>query len=118
MRFTTPAIHGHWPAFVSKQFGWPAFDFDVSAKMLFNTIYAILLLLSGIAIGVQTRRNDRRALIAFVTPWIMFFLWPVQIQERYLLYAAGAAVCCIGNGLGTCLLGLFLTGCSAIMHLD
>jgi len=115
--FTLPAIHGRWPGFIAGQYWWPAFDFDVTAKMLFNTIYGILLVLSGIAIGLQTRRNDRRALVAFVTPWIMFYLWPVQIQERYLLYAAGAAACCIGDGLGTALLGLALTLFSMMMTL-
>ncbi len=113
--FTLPAIHGHWPSFISSRFWWPAADFDVTAKAMFNTIYGITLLLSGIAIGIQTRRNDRRALVAFVTPWIMFFLFPVQIQERYLLYAVGVAACCIGNSVGTALLGLLLTAFSVMM---
>jgi hypothetical protein len=103
--FTLPAIHAHWP--------W--FNADITAKVMFNTIYGILLVASGIAIGIQTHRNDRRALVAFVTPWIMFFLFPVQIQERYLLYAAGAAACCIGNSVGTALLGLLLTVFSLMM---
>ncbi len=116
--FTLPAIASHWPAFITSRAWWPAADVDVSAKTLFDSIYFFLLLLSGIAVGLQARRKDRRMLVALVTPWIMFFLWPVQIHERYLLFAAGAAVCCIGNSLGTCLLGLCLTGCSFIMHLD
>jgi len=66
--------------------GGRASDADVSAKWLFNTIFGVMLLISGIAIGIQTRRSDRRALVRLWTPWIMFFLWPVQIQERYLLY--------------------------------
>jgi hypothetical protein len=116
--FTLPAIASHWPAFITSRAWWPAMDVDVSAKTLFDTIYFFFLLLSGIAVGLQARRKDRRMLVALVTPWIMFFLWPVQIHERYLLFAAGAAVCCIGNSVGTCLLGLCLTACSAIMHLD
>ncbi|HEX4053450.1 MAG TPA: hypothetical protein VHX86_04220 [Tepidisphaeraceae bacterium] len=115
--FTLPAIHGHWPSFITSQSLWPAFDFDVTAKILFDTIYGIMLLISGIAIGIQARRNDRRMLVALVTPWLMFFLIPVQIQERYLLYASGAAACCIGNSVGTALLGLLITLLSANMHL-
>lgn len=115
--FTLPAIHGHWPGFITSHSWWPAFDLDVTAKMLFDTIYGILLLVSGIAIGLQARRNDRRMLVALVTPWLMFFLFPVQIQERYLLYASGTAACCIGNSVGTALLGLLITLLSAIMHL-
>jgi hypothetical protein len=114
--FTLPAIAGHWPAFVGKTFGWPATSLDVSAKMLFNAIYGVMLLLSGIAIGLQARRNDRRMLVALVTPWVMFFLFPVQIQERYLLYGAGAAACCIGDSVGAALLGVLLTLFSMTMH--
>jgi hypothetical protein len=115
--FTLPAIGTHWPSFVTTQQWWPAFSLDVTAKMLFDTIYGVMLLLSGIAIGLQARRNDRRILVALVTPWLMFFLFPVQIQERYLLYGAGAATCCIGDSVGMALLGFLLTLCSAIMHM-
>jgi len=114
--FTLPAIHRHWPSFIAAKFGWPATDLDVTAKMLFNSIYGVMLVLSGIAIGLQARRNDRRMLVALVTPWIMFFLFPVQIQERYLLYASGAAACCIGDSVGMALLGFSLTLFSAVMH--
>ena len=115
--FTLPAIGGHWPGFITSGQWWPAFSLDVTAKMLFDTIYGVMLLLSGIAIGLQARRNDRRMLVALVTPWIMFFLFPVQIQERYLLYASGAAACCIGDSIGMALLGFLVTLCSAIMHM-
>jgi hypothetical protein len=114
--FTLPAIHGHWPSFIAAKYWWPAAALDVTAKMLFNSIYGVMLVLSGIAIGLQARRNDRRMLVALVTPWIMFFLFPVQIQERYLLYASGAAACCIGDSVGMALLGFSLTLFSAIMH--
>ncbi len=115
--FTLPAIHGHWPSFISSQAWWPASDLDVTAKIFFNAVYGVMLLISGIAIGIQARRNDRRMLVVLVTPWIMFFLFPVQIQERYLLYAAGASACCIGNSVGAALLGLLLTLLSATMHM-
>jgi hypothetical protein len=114
--FTLPAVGTHWPGFITSQQWWPAFSLDVTAKTLFDTIYGMMLLLSGIAIGLQARRNDRRILVSLVTPWLMFFLFPVQIQERYLLYGAGAAACCIGDSLGMALLGFLLTLCSAIMH--
>jgi hypothetical protein len=115
--FTLPAIAAHWPAFLASQQLWPAFSLDITAKMLFDTIYGVMLLLSGIAIGLQARRNDRRMLVALVTPWLMFFLFPVQIQERYLLYGAAASACCIGDSVGMALLGLLLTLCSAIMEM-
>jgi hypothetical protein len=117
LAFTIPALAGHWPGFLAANSWWPAADLNVTAKMLFDTIYAIMLALSGIAIGLQARRNDRRMLVALVTPWIMFFLIPVQIQERYLLYASGAAACCIGDSVGAALLGILMSLLSAVMHL-
>jgi hypothetical protein len=116
--FTLPAIQRHWPAIFARRGWWPAFSFDVTAKAMFDSIYIFFLALSAIAISIQARRNDRRMLVALVTPWIMFFLWPVQMHERYLLFASGIAVCCIGNSVGTCLLGIFLSLCSAVMHLN
>jgi len=116
--FTLPAIQRHWPAIFTRRGWWPAAGFDVTAKMMFDSIYIFFLLLSAIAVGVQARRGDRRMLVALVTPWIMFFLWPVQIHERYLIFASGIAVCCIGNSVGTCLLWIFLSLCSAVMHLN
>jgi len=115
--FTLPAIAGHWPSFMIKGFDWPAAPVDVTSKMLFNTAYAVMLVLSGIAIGLQARRNDRRMLVALATPWILFFLIPTQIQERNLVYGAGAAACCIGDSVGMALLGVLLASFSAIMHI-
>src|SRR6202034_328781 len=116
--FTLPAIGRHWPNFIAAKSWWPAAGLDVTAKMLFNSIYGVTLLLSGIAIGIQARRNDRRMLVALVTPWIMFFVFAVQMQERYLLYGAATAACCIGDSIGMALLGLLLTFISAIMQIN
>ena len=116
--FTIPAIQRHWrPFFVEHQW-WPAVDWDISAKTLFDSIFAFLLVLSGIAMGLQARRNDRRMLLALATPWLLFFLIPVQIHERYLVFASGVAACCIGTDVGGVLLWLFLSLCSSIMLLD
>jgi hypothetical protein len=116
--FTLPAIGTHWPGFFASRQWWPASDLDVTAKMFFNSIYGVMLLLSGIAIGIQARRNDRRMLVALVTPWIMFFVFTVQMQERYLLYGAAAAACCIGDSIGMALLGFLLTIASATMTMN
>jgi hypothetical protein len=116
--FTLPAIHAHWPAFLAANGWWPAVDFDVSEKRLFATIYAVFLILSGIAIGLQARRNDRRMLVALITPWIMFFLIPAQIHERYLIFASGASAICIGAGVGPALLGYSLTLFSAMIYMN
>ncbi len=116
--FTLPAIHAHWPTLIAAKSWWPAAGLDVTAKMLFNSIFGVMLILSGIAIGIQARRNDRRMLVALVTPWIMLFTFAVQMQERYLLYGAAAAACCIGDSIGMALLGFLLTIISATMTLN
>jgi hypothetical protein len=113
--FTLPAVSGHWWTFITSRGWWPAFDVPVTAKLAFDTVYVVLLIVSGIAIGVQTKRNDKRALVAFVTPWIVFFLFAVQVQERYLLYGAAVAACCIGDSVGMLLLGFVLTIFSLMM---
>jgi len=116
--FTLPAIHAHWPGFIAAKSWWPAAGLDVTAKMFFNSIFGVMLILSGIGIGIQARRNDRRMLVALVTPWIMLFTFAVQMQERYLLYGAAAAACCIGDSIGMALLGFLLTIISATMTLN
>jgi len=126
--FTGPT--SNIPAVFNLRFGWPrdvdeiAFSipihgttYDITQKAMFTTISVFFLVLSGIGIGLQTRRNDRRALVAFVTPWIVVFLFSVQMQERYLLWAGAAAACCIGESVGMALLGFALTLFSAAMPL-
>jgi hypothetical protein len=116
--FTLPAIQRHWPAFLINHAWWPAVDLEVSAKLLFNSIFIFFLLISALSVGLQARRKDRRMLVALVTPWLLFFLLPVQIHERYLVFAAGAAVCCIGADVGLFFLWLFLSLCSSIMLMN
>jgi hypothetical protein len=116
--FTLPAIAHPWPAMFTTHAWWPAASADITAKTLFDSLFIFFLILSALGVGIQARRGDRRMLVALVTPWIMFFLWPVQIHERYLVFASGIAVCCIGNSFGTCLLGIFLSLCSAVMLMN
>ena len=118
LAFTLPAFHAHWPAFIAAHGWWPAVDFDVSEKQLFSTLYGFFLVVSGIAVGLAARRNDRRILVALVTPWIVFFLLPAQIHERYLVFASGEAACCIGAGVGPALLGYLLTIFSSMMYMS
>jgi hypothetical protein len=114
---TIPPIAGHW-AMISTLGCWPAVPLNVTSKMLFNSIYTVLLIVSGIGIGLQARRKDRRILVALITPWILFFTFPVQIHERYLLFAAGCSAICIGQSVGMMLLGVVLTGITLAMTLN
>jgi hypothetical protein len=71
-----------------------------------------------VGVGLQARRRDQRMLVALVTPWLVFFCFPVQIQERYLLFGAAASAICIGDSVGMALLGWFLMLVSAAMTLN
>jgi hypothetical protein len=95
---------------------WP--DVVVTTKTLFNTIYGVLLAVSAVGVGLQARRKDRRMLVALATPWLIFFSFPVQIHERYLLFAAGVSAICIGQSVGMALLGCFLTFVTTVMTLN
>lgn len=89
--------------------GYPKIGITFTIKQVLATVYAITLALSALGIGLQARRRDPRILIALTAPWLMFFCFPVQIHERYLLYAAGVGAITIGAGLGPALLILFLS---------
>ena len=94
---------------------WPAVAAPITTKMLFNGIYLILLILSGVATGIHARRRDRRILLTITLPWLLFFMLAIGLHERYLLFAAGVAAICAGYSVGTTLLGLILSLASAVM---
>ena len=97
---------------------WPTVPMPVSSGAMFDGLYSVLLTLSGIGIGLHARRHDPRFLLSLATPWLVFFLFPVRLHERYLLFAAATASICIGHGLGMTLLGMVLTVASTVMTLD
>ena len=110
--FTLPAFHSHWPITINMD------AFDVTSKQLFNTIFAILLTISAVAVGLQARRNDKRMLVALITPWLLFFCFPVQIQDRYLMFGAASAAICVGENIGVAVLGIFLSFVTAAMTMQ
>jgi hypothetical protein len=116
--FTLNAIADKWPAIFDRHHWWPAAAIDITSKELFNTIFTIVLLIVGAGISRIARRNDRRMLVALTTPWLVFFIFPVEIHGRYSLYPAAVSALCIGESVGMALMGLFLMLASTVMILD
>jgi hypothetical protein len=115
---TLAAIPRHWPTFLTRWQYWPAVTVDLTAKTVFNTIYIVMLLVSCIGVSLQARRNDRRMLLALVTPWLVFFVFPAEVHGRYSLFFAGISAICIGESIGMFLLNLFFTALATIHILD
>jgi len=115
---TLPALPYWSTSFFSAAGSWPATEWNISAKTLFNSIYFTFMVVSGVGIGLQAKRNDRRLLVALVAPWLMFFLLPTEIHGRYLLYAAAVSSICIGESVGMAVLGGVVTLIATIMIAD
>ena len=118
------------PGIMAKRFGWDMNNSlqyviftigegpratDVTLKMFHFSIYLLLLVVCALGVSMHDRRRDTRFLVAIVTPWILFFTIPLQIHERYLLFAGAAACVCIGHSIGTTLLGLFMSVLTFLM---
>src|SRR5579872_1595726 len=104
--WTISAVQRHWPAFLERWQWWPTVDLDVTGKMLFNPIFIVMLILSGVAIGLQARRKSRRMLLALTLPWLVFFVFPVEIHGRYMLYPAAISAICCGESVGMGLISI------------
>ena len=90
-------------------FGYPKAEITFTIKKLMATIFMITLVLSSIGVGLHAKRRDPRVLVAFTAPWLMFFCFPTQIHERYLLYAATIGAITIGAGAGPWLICTWLS---------
>ncbi len=110
----TPALvlPAHSPASL-----WSGTDLTVGEGELLRGIFYALLVISCVGVGVHARNRDPRFLIAIVTPWLMFFCFPAQIDGRYLLFAGSISCVCAGISTGITLLGVFLSFTAALMTL-
>ena len=106
--FTLPD-HAFW--------GLPLRGAAVTLKELLKAIFVMTMVPCFIAAAWHARRNDPRFLVAITTPWLLFFCLPLQIHERYLLFAAGAATCLVAVSAGMTLMGLLLSVLSCAMTL-
>lgn len=107
-------------AVLADNFGWRLNDTvgPITIKTFLVILYGIGVVLSALAVAIQSRRNSPRVLVALVTPWLLMFTLMPQIHERYLIWAALLSCMCVGVSVGMTLMHFFLTAQSAFMMLD
>jgi hypothetical protein len=93
---------------------WPAQPRVVPIGTLLRFIAGVGVLAASIGIGLQARGRDPRLLIAVVTPWVWCYCFTPQVQERYLVFAAGVACVCAGVSTGMLLIGIGLSVVAAL----
>jgi hypothetical protein len=81
-------------------------------RHLMLLIYAVCLVLCAAGAVMHIRRNDSRFLVAIITPWLCFFTLLTQMNNRYIMWAAGFSALLAGVNLGMALLGCVVTAIS------
>ncbi len=82
---------------------------DVSVQAFLQGLFVLAMIPCLWGVARHARRNDPRFLVAITAPWLVFFCFPPQIHERYLLFAAGVGAILIGQSVGMFLLSLLMT---------
>jgi len=91
-------------------------DQQTDLRTVLVSLYAICLVVCGIAAAVQWRRRDWRFLLAMYAPWVLFFALMPYLNNRYLLWASAFFPLLIPLGLGMTLLGgLICLSCCAML---
>jgi hypothetical protein len=99
-----PIFPGHWV--------------EIELRVLLSAIYAVCLLICGIAAAVQWQRRSSRFLLAMYAPWVLFFAIMPYLNNRYLLWGAALFPLLIPLGLGMTLLGLLICVSSCAMLVE
>jgi hypothetical protein len=90
---------------------------EVSVRQLLHKATLGVLVIAGVAMGVQHARRSARFLAAAALPMVAAYALLPQMHERYALYAAGATVLMLGCGLGGWMLYLGWTALAGAMML-
>jgi hypothetical protein len=57
-------------------------------------------------------------LVALSVPWLVFFVFPVEIHGRYMLFPAAVSAICIGDSIGMGMLSVVMTLIATVQILD
>jgi hypothetical protein len=93
----------------------------VNFRDLMLYIHGACLVLCGVAAAIHSRRNDPKFLVTLVAPWLCWFCLLTQLNNRYLIWAAGLSGLLVGVNWGMVLLGCVVTligwlGIDDILH--
>lgn len=89
--------------------GFPFFAKRLEFRDLMLYIHATCLVLCGVAAAMHSRRSDPRFLVTLVAPWLVWFAFLTQLNNRYMIWAAGFSALLVGVSWGMALLGLVIT---------
>jgi hypothetical protein len=97
------------PALLERQWEWGIDDILVSGPIRFlglndglsvramlRGIYALMLMICGIAAALHARRGSARVLVALATPWVLMFALLPQMHERHLFWGGVITAIAVG----------------------
>jgi hypothetical protein len=82
---------------------------EMELRTLMLIIYGVCLVLCSFAAARHARKGDPRFLLAMATPWICSFALLTQLNNRYLVWAAGMSALLPAVGVGMTLLGIVIS---------
>ena len=91
---------------------------EMTMRTFLGAMYAISLIICGIAAAAQWQRRNFRFLLAMYAPWLLFFALMPHVNQRYLLWASCFFPLLIPLGLGMTLLGALITLADCVMLVD
>ena len=81
----------------------------MAVRTVMGIVYMICLALSAVGAALQSRRRNPRFLVAMIAPWLCMFVLLPQMNNRYLVWAAGLTALLPAVSCGMTLLGVFIS---------
>jgi hypothetical protein len=88
---------------------------QLSIRSVLIAVYAVALLLCGLAAARHQSRRDTRILVALAAPWVLMYALLPQMHERYLVWGAMISAIVVGASRGLTLLHILLSAVALAM---
>lgn len=123
-KFMTMAVVGthNLPSILCKYFGWGGsgegsplmthwvpFLGDVVIRKFLQGIQLFCVVLCAIGAARYSRKADTRMLLAMVTPMLCAFVFLPQLNDRYIVWAAGLSALLAGVNVGLTFVGIIIS---------